>query len=64
MSTKRSRRNTAYATARAESDRRYPNDVKNGRSLRVGFIAGAMWHRELSWPAAGEIQEDDDVPDL
>jgi hypothetical protein len=49
MTTKGSRRRTAMERARAESDSRYPGADYKSRSLRIGFVAGAMWHREHPW---------------
>ena len=49
MTTKGSRRRVALERAKAEANERYPEQTSKARSLRIGFVAGVMWHREHPW---------------
>lgn len=58
MTTKGSRRRIALARAKEASNERYPDPSQRG--LRIGFIAGAMWHREHPWHTpADEVEVED-----
>ena len=49
MSTVRSRRLASLKRAKDEANVRYPEQTSKARSMRIGFVAGAMWHREHPW---------------
>ena len=55
---KERRRLRALNLARGKSHERFPESGSKARSMRIGFVAGAMWYRAFKSGARDEAEVD------